>query len=128
MGLLRVACAIIEHDNHILVVQRSAGMKNGLLWEFPGGKLESGEAAIDCIVREIKEELGIKVHAHQQLSKHDHENIQLIPFVCSWKSGNIQLYEHKEARWLPAHELLSLHWCPADIPVVKMYLKSLIDR
>ena len=125
MPLLNVACAIIEHDGLTLVVQRSAGMDHALLWEFPGGKLEAGEDAKDCIIREIKEELGINIQVRKQLESREHKNIRLIPFICSWQSGAIYLHEHKEARWLPAHELHTLPWCPADIFVLKDYIKNL---
>lgn len=125
MLFLDVACAIIENKGLVLAVQRSEGMKQALLWEFPGGKLEPNEGAKDCIIREIKEELGITVQVKKQLNSHTHENIRLIPFICSWKAGELHLHEHKEFRWLPAHELHRLAWCPADIPVIKEYLKFL---
>ena len=125
MPFLDVACAIIENNGLVLTVQRSEGMKQALLWEFPGGKLEPNENARECIIREIKEELGISVQVQTQLASHTHGNIRLIPFICSWEKGSLQLHEHKEALWLPAHELHTLDWCPADIPVVKEYLKFL---
>ncbi len=125
MSVLEVACAIIEHEGLTLVVQRSAGMKQGLLWEFPGGKLEPGEKAEDCIVREIKEELGITIQPERKLSRSVHGNICLIPFICSRVAGDLYLHEHKEALWLRPHELHHLNWCPADIPVVKEYTGNL---
>ena len=125
---LDVSCAIIEHEGLVLAVQRSAEMANPLLWEFPGGKLEKGEAAADCIVREIKEELNINISILASLSSATHRgkgrSIRLIPFVCRWESGKLQLHEHAAARWLKPAELLTLSWCPADVPVIENYLKT----
>lgn len=120
---LEVACAIIEHKSRILVVQRSPFMREPLLWEFPGGKLEPGESARDCIKREIKEELGISIHPEKQLPGRQYASIQLIPFICSWQEGVLKLHEHQDARWLKPEGLRRLNWCPADITVVEDYLK-----
>lgn len=123
---LRVTCAIIEHQGLVLAVQRSAEMKQALLWEFPGGKQESDETAEQCIVREIREELSMGIQPLRQLSPHIHTyekgSILLIPFVCKWVEGTLELKEHKEARWLLPEELHELEWSPADIPVAEAYL------
>lgn len=59
--MLHVTCAIIEHHNKILICQRSERMKLPLKWEFPGGKIEVGKSKVDCLKREIREELGLKI-------------------------------------------------------------------
>ena len=61
MKTIDVTCAIISFNNKILVVQRSENMKLPLKWEFPGGKIENGESEKECIKREIKEKLNIKI-------------------------------------------------------------------
>lgn len=123
---LKVCCAIIEHQGRVLAVQRSARMKQALLWEFPGGKQEAGETAEQCIVREVREELNIDIQPLRQLSAHMHTyekgSILLIPFVCKWVEGTLELREHKTARWLLPEELKELNWSPADIPVAEAYL------
>jgi 8-oxo-dGTP diphosphatase len=125
---LNVSCAIIEHKGLVLAVQRNAGMDNPLLWEFPGGKLEQGEAATDCIVREIKEELAINIRIIKALSSSEYSQggrtIRLLPFVCRWESGTLQLHEHAALQWIQPAGLLELAWCPADVPVVENYLKN----
>ena len=121
--LIAVACAIIEHKGMVLVVQRSAKMAHPHQWEFPGGKLESNERACDCIIREIKEELGIEIRPLKELSPTEHSPIQLIPFICSWTGGELQLHEHANACWLKEDDFPQLDWCPADIPVWKEYLQ-----
>ena len=130
MSLLEVSCAIIEQQGKILVVQRNSHMHQPLQWEFPGGKVEEGETAQNCIRREIEEELDIRVSIVKQLQNPSpfssgESTIQLIPFVCRWESGSLQLFEHRDYRWLPPQELLTLDWCPADIPIVKTYLAGL---
>ncbi len=125
---LDVSCAIIEHKGLVLAVQRSAQMDNPLCWEFPGGKLEEGESAADCIIREIKEELNIAIEVVKPLGSSIHRaeghTIRLLPFVCRWKSGTLQLLEHSAVQWLKPAELLHLAWCPADVPVIEDYLKN----
>lgn len=125
---LNVSCAIIEHKGLVLAVQRNTHMDYPLLWEFPGGKLEEGESASSCIIREIKEELGINIQVREALNTYTHANkgrtITLIPFVCHWKDGSFHLHEHAAARWLRPEELKALSWCPADIPLVKDYLET----
>ena len=121
--LLNVACAIIEHNGRVLSVQRSSRMRQPLLWEFPGGKLNAGEQAADCVVREINEELGILVEPAKKLSEQENGFIRLIPFICRWVSGQLQLHEHAQARWLKTDGFSRLSWCPADVPVWKEYIK-----
>lgn len=130
MSKLKVSCAIIEQRGRILVVQRSSHMHQAFLWEFPGGKLEKGETAQDCIRREIMEELGIRISIVKQLQVpppfySGERTIQLIPFVCRWESGILQLIEHQDYCWMLPEELHKLKWCPADIPVVKTFLAEL---
>ena len=76
----------ILFDDKILVTQRSEEMKLPLKWEFPGGKLEENESEIDCIKREIKEEINIEIDIVKQLSDSFYDygsfQIKLIPFVA----------------------------------------------
>lgn len=124
---INVTCAIIIFDNKILVTQRSDKMKLPLKWEFPGGKLENDESEIDCIKREIKEELNIEIDIQQRLnnSQYNYEpfSINLIPFIANYISGEITLAEHKTFKWLDKSELLELDWAEADVPIVNELLK-----
>jgi len=125
--MIDVACAIIVNtDDTILVAQRSGEMSLPLKMEFPGGKVEAGETATDCVVREIKEELNLDILPLSQLvpSVHAYPNftIRLIPFICQMKGGEIRLKEHLAYAWLTPAKLLDLDWADADIPIVKSYL------
>lgn len=125
--MIHVLCAIIYIDTKILVAQRSEKMKLPLKWEFPGGKLEENESEIDCIKREIKEEINIEIEIIQKLSNSDYDygtfKIKLIPYLANYISGDIQLSEHNDYRLLDKSELLNLDWAEADIPIVEEFLK-----
>jgi 8-oxo-dGTP diphosphatase len=125
--MIDVTCAIIIQSNKILVTQRSEKMKLPLKWEFPGGKLEENESEIDCIKREIKEELNIEIEVLKKLSNsiHDYGNfkINLIPYLSNYVSGEIILLEHKNYKLLDKSELLNIDWAEADLPIVEELLK-----
>jgi len=123
---VRVACAIIERHGRVLAAQRSESMSMPLKWEFPGGKLEDGEGPADCLVREVREELGVDIIVVHALSPVVHAygtwTIELLPFVCAIRRGAITLHEHKDIIWKPPRELPDLDWPEADIPVLREYL------
>lgn len=129
MRSLQVSCAIIEKDGLVLVAQRSETMSLPLKWELPGGKLDPHENAADCLVREIKEELGVGINILSSLPPSDWQyssfSITLYPFVCSLGPGKISLAEHKTISWVKPVDLLHLDWAEADIPVVLNYLAHL---
>ena len=127
--MIKVTCAIIVNaDGLVFAAQRSATMSLPLKWEFPGGKIEPGETAEACLIREIKEELHVDVEIVASLPANTHQypnvTIQLIPFVCRIISGQILLKEHLDFRWLPKDELLALDWAEADVAVVKYYVAN----
>ena len=125
--MLNVTYAIIQLNNKILVTQRSETMKLPLKWEFPGGKLEDGESEIDCIKREIKEEINLDIEIVYRLTNniHDYGNfiVNLIPFLANHIQGEINLSEHKGYVLLEKSELLELDWAEADLPIVEEFLK-----
>jgi 8-oxo-dGTP diphosphatase len=126
--MINVTCAIIVNvRKQVLVTQRSATMPLPLKWEFPGGKIEDGETAEECLIREIKEELSIAIEITRSLSPNDHQYpdklIRLIPFICRQTGGELALKEHAEYKWLDAKDLLDLDWAEADVGVVEEYLR-----
>ena len=122
--MIEVTCAIILDGEMVLVTQRSNEMPHPLKWEFPGGKLKTGETPEGCIIREIREEIGVEISVRQLLPsvKHTYSNhtIKLIPFVCLIRQGDINLSEHRSYRWVHRSELEQIDWLEADVEVVAL--------
>jgi len=122
---LHVACALIERDGLVLSVQRGTAMSLPLKWEFPGGKIEPGEDAADCLRREVREELGVEVEIGDALptAAHDYPafSVVLYPLRCRIVSGELTLHEHADARWLSPADLFSVDWAAADLPVLEAW-------
>lgn len=121
MKTINVVAAIIIKDNKIFATQRGYGeFKDG--WEFPGGKVEHGEAPENAIVREIKEELDtvIEVKEYFDTVEYDYPNFHLSMkcYICTVVSGKLELLEHEAAKWLDKDSLDSVAWLPADLGLV----------
>lgn len=121
MKTINVVAAIIIKDNKIFATQRGYGeFKDG--WEFPGGKVEQGEAPENAIVREIKEELDtvIEVIEYFDTVEYDYPNFHLSMkcYICTVVSGKLELLEHEAAKWLDKDSLDSIAWLPADLGLV----------
>lgn len=121
MKTINVVAAIIIKDNKIFATQRGYGeFKDG--WEFPGGKVEQGEAPENAIVREIKEELDTVIEVIEYLDtvEYDYPNFHLSMkcYICTVVSGKLELLEHEAAKWLDKDSLDSVAWLPADLGLV----------
>lgn len=123
MKQIEVVAAIICKDGAFLASQRGYGEFEGL-WEFPGGKIETGETHEMAILREIKEELGVSINVEKFLctTEYDYPSFHLTMhcYVCSIKSGDIVLREHKSALWLTTETFDDVEWLPADKSVVEI--------
>ncbi len=112
-----VTCAIIKKENKFLITQRpNDGRSNAGRWEFPGGKVEN-ESNEECLVREIKEELGVDIEVHEQLAVSEYKNIQLIAFKCIMK-GEIQKLDIKDYAWV--EDFSKYEMCEADMLIIKL--------
>lgn len=129
--MIEVTCAIIINDSKILAVQRGQESSHPLEWEFPGGKIHPGETAEQCIVREISEELIIRIVVLNQLELVEYDygskQIRLIPFVCKIDSGEIVLTEHIAKRWIVIAEWPKLNWSGADQELIQKNQKFLFS-
>ncbi len=125
MQPIHVTCAIIECNNLILAAQRSRNMKMPLKWEFPGGKIDSGETAEESLRRELMEELRIAVTIQDRLKpvRHAYSDVAIIlhPFICRLVAGEPVRVEHAALIWLPLEQLDALDWAAADVPVLEAY-------
>ena len=121
MKKIEVVAAIIHRDGAYFATQRGYGEFEGM-WEFPGGKIEPGESREVALRREIQEELGIDIIIENLLctTEYDYPSFHLTMhcYLCSVASGDIELREHKSARWLTAETLDSVEWLPADKEVI----------
>ncbi len=121
---VRVVAALIERGNEALVTRRHDKGERAGLWEFPGGKIEPGEAEAEALVRELAEELGVSVKvgalfgtvAHQYPDVH----VELLLFRAELLPGKEPLpLQAAELRWVPLAELPALPFCEADVPLLR---------
>ena len=128
MKHIEVVAAVIKKDGKIFTTQRGYGEFEGM-WEFPGGKIEAGEDAKDALVREIQEELGVLVKVNDLIctTEYDYPSFHLTMhcFWCGIASGEIELREHRSARWLTKDTLNEVEWLPADLEVIEKIKNNL---
>jgi 8-oxo-dGTP diphosphatase len=121
MKKIEVVAAIIQREGAYFATQRGYGEFEGM-WEFPGGKIEPEETAESALKREIQEELGIDININKFLCTTDYDyplfHLTMHNYLCSVESGEIELREHKSARWLTIELLDSVEWLPADKEVI----------
>lgn len=127
MKTVKVVAAIIKAVNEngetiIFATQRGYGdFKGG--WEFPGGKIESGETPQEALKREIIEELDTEVSVGELMDTVEYDypqfHLSMDCFLCQIVRGNLVLKEHEAARWLTKDELNNVEWLPADITLIE---------
>ncbi len=128
MKTVYVAAAVIQKDGRILATQRGYGdYKDG--WEFPGGKIEPGESAQEAAIREIREELDIRIDITGALTCVEYEYPAFrLCMQCFWaviREGEPVLREHEAAKWLDAGQLDSVDWLPADREILPFIQKRM---
>lgn len=120
MGL--VTAALITDNRRILIAQRGRGKRYGRQWEFPGGKVRSGETPEACLRREIREELNLEIEVEKHFCTVHHEypdfHIELMAFWCSIVGGSLQLEEHEQIRWVTIQEMKQYDFVDADLNVI----------
>ncbi len=131
---IRVVVAAIINDGRILVAQRpySDLAYKSFKWEFPGGKIESGETEIAAIKREIREELDCSIEVDSLLPEIEYEYPDFIlrMTICISHLVDSSLpkkLEHNSILWLSADELASLDWAAADARCLPLILKKLFN-
>ena len=122
--LLVVAVALIDADGRVLIAQRPKEKTFGGLWEFPGGKIEPGEAPEAALIRELAEELGIDVNpaclAPLTFASHAYAEMHLLMplYICRRWSGVPAPREGQSLKWVRAGRLRDYPMPPADTPLI----------
>ncbi len=122
--------ALIERDNHILLLRRSLSKDHGAgEWEPVSGRVETGETPVDAVMREVMEETGLRINVITPFDtfsfrrKPDFQELIGISFYCTYVSGELTLSdEHSEARWVPLDSLLHADVTP---PIHSAFIKFL---
>lgn len=124
LKLIEVVGAVIIRDGKVLCAQRGETGNLPLMWEFPGGKVESAESSKQALEREIREELQCVIEVGQEITTTVHAynfaTISLTTYFCTLISGSPQLTEHSSVIWLAPTDLPTLEWAPADVPAVEI--------
>jgi len=122
--VLVAACALIDADGRVLLAQRPPGKPMAGLWEFPGGKVESGERPEVSLIRELKEELGISVKedclAPLTFASHAYPDFHLLMplYVCRRWEGTVTALEGQNLTWVRPNKLRDYDMPPADVPLI----------
>ena len=130
MKNIEVSAAIIIKDNKIFITQRGYGQFKDF-WEFPGGKLEKGESAQDCLIREIKEELNAEIEIVKFLNaiEYTYPDFHLVMhnYICKLKEDHLELLEHEAAKFIDIKDIDKVDFLPADILILNDLKKYMLS-
>ena len=119
---VKVVAAVVVRQGQILATQRGYGDYENW-WEFPGGKVESGETPEQALVREIHEELNAAIEVGDYLCTAEYDyptfHLSMRCYLCRLVDEGFELLEHHAARWLDAATIDDVQWLPADVQVVE---------
>ncbi|MCR4963502.1 MAG: 8-oxo-dGTP diphosphatase MutT [Firmicutes bacterium] len=123
-----VICDSLAEKKSIFATAKGYGEFKGR-WEFPGGKIEAGETPRQALVREIEEELAVKITVGDLLDRIEYDypafHLSMDCFWCEIAAGEPKLLEAAEGRWLAKEELHSVPWLPADIALLEKIAKHM---
>lgn len=123
MDIIKVVCGLIYKEGMFFICRRKPEKSFGGYWEFPGGKVEGDEGFEECLKREIWEELQmeieIKSHYKTVQYTYDQFTIELISFLCDFKSCSFKLTDHDAYEWVAPNNLPDWNLAPADLPIAE---------
>ena len=117
--MIDVVCGLFVRDGRVLIVQRRPGGRHGGYWEFPGGKVEAGEAPEDSLVRELVEELGVTARVGRLVGESADEHIRLRGYLIHEWRGDFVLTEHTAMHWCARAELLTAKLPQTDLDLAR---------
>jgi len=127
---LVVVAAVVRDGDRVLACRRAPGKDAAGRWEFPGGKVESGESPEAALAREIAEELGVRIHVGALLdrtvtARAGGRAIDLACFDCLLDGdAPVASTDHDELRWMPVERLGELDWAEADLAAVAVLTRE----
>ncbi|GAA4180481.1 (deoxy)nucleoside triphosphate pyrophosphohydrolase [Sphingobacterium ginsenosidimutans] len=128
MAIIKVVCGIIFKDDLVLICRRKTEKSLGGYWEFPGGKVEGSESYEESLLRELIEELNLKVeikrHFFDTVHHYDKGAIELISFICSTSATVVESTDHDLVEWVKVSDLLNWNLAPADISIVQAIIEE----
>jgi len=120
--IIEVAAGLLYHEGRYLIARRKPGVHLAGFWEFPGGKKEAGESIVECLHRELFEELHVKVGCPipYQIVQHEYAEkiVELHFFRCVLEQGPPVPVDGQEIRWVSPKELTQFQFPPADQVVI----------
>ncbi len=127
MKHIEVVAALTIREDSVLVAQRQKGEFAGM-WEFPGGKIESGETHEQALQREILEELSLPISVDQFFMTINYQypsfHLTMHCYICTALQPKFENLEHSEVRFVQFRDLPNMNWIPADVEVVEKLLKK----
>ena len=129
----QIAAGIILCNGKVLIGQRKKGKDLEFLWELPGGKVEAGETLQECLERELMEEMGLQVNVGpffmQSVYDYAFGSFVINAFFAEALSFDVpKICEHEKVLWVEPQKLLDYEFSPADVPIIKAYIKSLSSK
>lgn len=127
--VLEVACAILISDSKVFIAQRADNQAMAGMWEFPGGKVEKGEKPEETVVRELFEELNMRVEVIEKLKRvtHHYSEFEIIlhPFIVKHSQGEIIPKVHSNISFASIDELKSIELLDADVLILPQIIERL---
>ena len=118
-----VTAAVIRKNGRFLIAQRPVGGRLGGLWEFPGGKVESGETLPACLRREIREELGVRIKVGPPIISLDHAythfKMTLHAFECQLVKGRPRALQVQDLKWVRIKEVGNYAFAKTDLRIIE---------
>ena len=133
-NIIEVGCAIIRakrnewNETRLLIAQRKPGAFLGGYWEFPGGKIEERESVEQCLVREVEEELGVRIRPAEFFCIKEHvypeKTVRLHFYFCDWVSGAPAKLDCLDFRWVRPEEMKDFRFIPADTEIINELIRG----
>ena len=123
MKIIKVVAAILQKEDKILIARKKQGKPLAGYFEFPGGKIEEGETPEESLIRELMEEMNIKIAVKEYIGEsiYDYGNdkvISLLGYTAEIIEGEIKLSDHDIYEWVTLEQINNYKIAPADIPLI----------